>query len=460
MILGMLGISFIFPLIHLPIRIPVADQAETPFISVDRFLNNEITLPKVEQAKSSELIPVEHTRNSQIWGLLAILYIIGVIVMGRKLYLSLRGLAALIHDSIGVKYKGFFLLEAGESNMPYSFFRFIFVDHQFNGLPEVEQNRILAHERVHTQELHSLDILFLELYQIIFWFNPIILLIKQSLKEVHEYIADEETVQSHDLHAYARLLVQTAGIPTNSTLVNGFAQSLVGKRVKRLLAAKTGSPKHLVLALPTLIGFFLFFACDFQKIPPPSKAVEEPVVIERPLVQVSTPDTTKQLPAIQPVQGKIISGYGMRMHPIHKIRKHHAGIDFEAAIGTPVYATADGTVSVSGITRGGHGVHVEILHPLTGFATRYTHLDRTLVSEGQEVRRGEVIGLSGNSGLSKGPHLHYEVRKMSEKSPDQWKSMNPEDFFYPEMNLEYFSDLKKNGPIPARSPEENEMSMD
>ncbi|TAE47418.1 MAG: M23 family metallopeptidase [Bacteroidetes bacterium] len=131
----------------------------------------------------------------------------------------------------------------------------------------------------------------------------------------------------------------------------------------------------------------------------------------------------RHVPAIKPVAGMVISGFGMRMHPILKFRKMHTGLDMEAAIGTTVYATADGVVITSGTTQGGYGLQIEIKHGNFGYTTKYAHLSRTIVSEGQEVKRGQVIGYTGNSGQSKGPHLHYEIIKEGSK-------IDPIDYFY------------------------------
>jgi murein DD-endopeptidase MepM/ murein hydrolase activator NlpD len=116
------------------------------------------------------------------------------------------------------------------------------------------------------------------------------------------------------------------------------------------------------------------------------------------------------IPAIDPIRNGIISdGFGMRYHPILHIRLMHEGIDLVADVGTNVYATGDGTISYVG-PRGGYGNVVEINHGF-GYSTLYGHLSKALVREGQKVKRGQVIALSGDSGLSTGPHVHYEVLK-------------------------------------------------
>lgn len=109
-------------------------------------------------------------------------------------------------------------------------------------------------------------------------------------------------------------------------------------------------------------------------------------------------------------QLRVTSGFRLdRMHPILRRVLPHTGIDYAATHGTPVQATADGSVSFASV-RGGYGNMVEVQHP-NGYATRYAHLSQIAVREHQLVRQGEVIGYVGSTGLATGPHLHYEVRR-------------------------------------------------
>lgn len=118
------------------------------------------------------------------------------------------------------------------------------------------------------------------------------------------------------------------------------------------------------------------------------------------------------IPAIQPISNKeliaLASGFGLRIHPVYKVKKMHTGIDFAASIGTPIYATADGLVDKVDVSFSGYGKMVEIDHGF-GYRTRYAHMHGFTVRNGQRIKRGELIGYVGNTGLSTAPHLHYEV---------------------------------------------------
>ncbi len=117
-------------------------------------------------------------------------------------------------------------------------------------------------------------------------------------------------------------------------------------------------------------------------------------------------DDLRQL--IKPAEGRISSEFGMREHPILGITRHHNGIDFACGVGTPIKAVLAGVVRRTGRS-GGYGRLVEIAHSAANLKSRYAHLSKIVVKEGQKVNRGDVIGFSGQSGLATGPHLHFEL---------------------------------------------------
>ena len=110
-----------------------------------------------------------------------------------------------------------------------------------------------------------------------------------------------------------------------------------------------------------------------------------------------------------PVHGRVTSNFGSRFHPILGYRRFHAGLDLAAAAGTPIVAAADGKVISAGWA-GGYGRAVAIVHA-SGIETKYGHMSRIAAYAGEVVRRGDLIGYVGSTGLSTGPHLHFEVLK-------------------------------------------------
>jgi len=154
----------------------------------------------------------------------------------------------------------------------------------------------------------------------------------------------------------------------------------------------------------------------------------------------------KHLPAIKPTKGILLSGYGVRYHPVLKYRRMHDGLDFRARVGTPVYATGNGTIKFAN-RKSTFGKLLEINHGY-GFVSRYAHLSRFAegIKPGVEVERGDLIGYSGNTGMTEGPHLHYEIHKNGE-------SVDPIYYLFAEITPQEYSTYMEIA-------EKNDQSMD
>lgn len=144
----------------------------------------------------------------------------------------------------------------------------------------------------------------------------------------------------------------------------------------------------------------------------------------------------ENLPAIQPVLNKDLkrtaSGYGMRIDPVYHVRRFHSGMDFSAPVGTDVFATGNAKVIFTGWKQG-YGNTVELDHGF-GYTTLYAHLYKAIVKKGQQVKRGDIIALVGNTGKSTGPHLHYEVRY-------QDKPVDPRNFYFYDLTPEQYDQM-------------------
>ena len=131
-----------------------------------------------------------------------------------------------------------------------------------------------------------------------------------------------------------------------------------------------------------------------------------------------------RIPSIRPVEGGYLnSTFGYRIDPIDNVRRFHQGQDITVKSGTPIYAPADGVVKRAYYV-GGFGNHVKIQHG-SGYTTLFAHLSKIKVKHGQNVKRGDIIGYSGNTGRSTAPHLHYEIHHKG-------KPQNPLDYFFSE----------------------------
>jgi murein DD-endopeptidase MepM/ murein hydrolase activator NlpD len=145
-------------------------------------------------------------------------------------------------------------------------------------------------------------------------------------------------------------------------------------------------------------------------------------------------DMLASIPAVQPISNKDLkrmsSGFGKRVHPIYKTVRFHWGNDFTAPVGTDIYSTGKGKILVAEESRSGYGYHVIVDHGY-GYQTLYAHMSKILVKKGQEINRGEILGLVGNTGLSSAPHLHYEVLKNGTK-------VNPVNFYFNDLSPEEY----------------------
>ena len=153
------------------------------------------------------------------------------------------------------------------------------------------------------------------------------------------------------------------------------------------------------------------------------------------------------IPAIMPVKKtdiyRISSYYGQRTDPFYKVTKFHGGIDFSGPTGLGIYATGDGVVIRVEKNKSGYGNNILIDHGY-GYMTRYAHLHSFKVKKGQKVKRGQEIGLMGNTGKSTAPHLHYEVIKNN-------KTVNPINFFYNDITPEEYDKILELSQHPSQT---------
>lgn len=142
------------------------------------------------------------------------------------------------------------------------------------------------------------------------------------------------------------------------------------------------------------------------------------------------------VPAIRPIRGIILSGYGMRRHPVLGYMRMHDGVDFRARIGTPIYATGDGVIK-SARRRGTYGLKIIIDHG-HGYETLYAHLSELAegIQAGARVQRGQLIAKSGNSGMTSGPHLHYEVHRNG-------RTVDPLNYMFADLSPDEYIEFRR-----------------
>lgn len=284
----------------------------------------------------------------------------------------------------------------------FSFFNWIFISKHIQPTESI----IIAHEKAHVKLQHSIDVLFTEVYIVLFWFNPLVYIYRKSLKSIHEYQADNWVLNGNiKTSNYLQVLLQNIEKETAhaNNLYSYFNQPVIKKRIDMITKKPTAKVYKLTYSVFIMSSVSLCLA--FTK----------PNTVEK-LLPNTVPQLTKEFvldpPTLFPVQGKskkdISSTYGKRRNPLKKGKKMmHKGIDIKAPIGTPVIATADGVIAKAA-DQNKWGNLVIIEHS-DGYQTWYAHLQKFNVTKNQSVKKGDVIGYVGNTGASLGAHLHYEV---------------------------------------------------
>lgn len=389
-LLGIMAFAMICPHIEMP-----EQTYPLPLAFNEEFASTELYMEPITQLDKPQ-------KKYTLSTLLMSIYLLGSIFMfirfSRQLFLIISLRLSAIKDN----WEQIQVLRTDFPGAPFSFFHWIFVPRNAN-----ESTILLAHEKAHARQWHSCDMLILEIALVFLWFNPFVWMLKRSLKRVHEYLADEQVIQSGiSLKAYFRLLIQPYTRQTETLLSHNLFGSTLKHRIKMMTKSRsTFSGKLLYLLLLPVLALMLQ---AFAKVPiSSSPEIALPIDIVVPPVQSHRPDITP----IASGYG-FISGFGMRMHPVLKEKRMHLGVDFAAPEGTPIRATADGKIIVldKGKPNEGYGMRIEIQHGEV-YKTLYAHMSGFNVSLNQEVKKGEIIGYVGSTGASKANHLHYEVLK-------------------------------------------------
>ncbi len=358
----------------------------------------------------------EYSQTLKPGNLLILIYFTGCGFVLLSLIISIIKKIKLIQKYGIIKIDNTRVIPADDVLLPYSFMQYIFLSP--SKYDPLSKKIILLHENSHVRQLHYVDLILYELYRIFFWFNPLLGLFKKSLQECHEYLADQSTLKSGvDLQSYIRLLVDHVDQPGIFGLSNSFSKFNLYNRLKMIQNNHKPKQGNKYLLFVLIASFFLLsfglvnsaLSGNRASIPPTHPEKDNP--------------QDYGIPSIAPVDLSLVtkeSGFGMRMHPFKKVEMMHKGHDFACPTGTPVWVTADGTVAETGFKPEGYGRYIKISHKM-GFETFYSQLERIDVKEGQSVTRGQQIGTVGSSGLSTGPHLHYQVMKEGEaKDPKHY----------------------------------------
>ena len=190
-------------------------------------------------------------------------YLFGLFYKGYNFARNLRSIQKCIKQNPKVREDRFWLVDLNEKVPPFSFFNYIFITNSYQKLSADELQRIKDHEKVHSQQLHSLDVLFIEIISIIFWFNPLLIYLKKSIQEIHEYIVDEKIVEKgKGKKDYAELLLKLASEVKGFNLSAGFSGSQIKRRIV-MINRQRSLPQYkfmFVILIPVTIIIMLSFS--------------------------------------------------------------------------------------------------------------------------------------------------------------------------------------------------------
>ena len=197
------------------------------------------------------------------WEAVALGYALVVIFLGIRLFIRIRSM----HDFVWsrrreMRYEGsYYRINTGGAMPTFSFFKYLFWDNS-QKLSESEAKQVLDHEKVHIKQKHSVDIMFMEILKVIFWFNPLIYLYKSTFEDVHEYEADKMAARHYGSKAYIQLLVKIVFDKMGFQLGSHFAKNQTLRRVKMINLQRHISPFKLLLPIPIVAMLFFIFSCE------------------------------------------------------------------------------------------------------------------------------------------------------------------------------------------------------
>ena len=398
LLLSLIPVSFLLPSI----------DGVFPSISqviIDIPLYESIGFNGVEDFKIKETLISNSTIN--YWSILLVLYWLGVIFSLTKLFFNILKLVVKKQKATIYQKKGYKLIITKNSQI-FSFFNWIFVP------LKQQDNIIIEHEKAHIKLKHSIDIIIIEVFIALFWFNPSVYFYRKSLKSVHEFQADNSVLKKQvKTSQYLQVLLQNLNIKNPNTIYSYFSYPILKRRIDMITKIKStqlAKLKYLILLPVCALLLFAFTKPNVKNVP----------IINK----LNTFVLSSGLPSLFPIKNMtkedITSFFGTK-RKLNKNKKAliHGGIDIKADTGTPVIATADGTISKAAM-EGDWGNLIIISHS-DGYQTWYAHLNGFSVNKNQTIKKGTIIGYVGNTGRSTGSHLHYEVKHRG-------KRVNPIDY--------------------------------
>lgn len=399
-LLGSVVLSFILPLLRLPRGSQLAAAIELSGINweyVDHLVQDPLSTVPEAAGISTRFI------------LLGI-YLSGTLVLTALLVWKYKQIRRMTSHSKRVGGKRIMVYVQDGERGSFSLFRRVYLD-RHTWVNRV--GHVYRHEMAHASQLHTLDVIFFAFVGVLLWFNPFVFLLLRSVRENHEYLADDFAQREPGaLVGYLACLRDETIRRYSPAVASYFKNSTIKKRIIMLTNHHTkNNKKWFYLAVLPITGLMLLVFSS-------AKVLES----ESGLTEITL---SSEIPSIFPLpdkyREKVVWGHDeMVIHPISKKEVTHQGVDIAAPMGTAVYAASEGIVTRAELLEGWGNLLV--IEHRGGYATFYAHLDGFKVVTGDKVIKGQIVATVGTTGISTGPHLHYEVRKEGAK-------VNPEDYY-------------------------------
>lgn len=257
-----LVLSIVLPLVSIPTKLAnglIGRNLDATAIPVD--IINPYTLAASDSLRMDYFSNPNASLLAISLGLLTATYLIGALFKSLMFFLNVRKIAISIKSNLRHRDGKYWFINT-EADIPaYSFFNYIFINTKFRGLSNDDITKIRNHEIIHARQLHTLDIVFTELLSIVFWFSPLLQYAKRQLKEIHEFIADDETAGQGEMKRnYAQLLFNLATENKFPGLMTGFSGKQITKRITMVTKAKSLDRTKVLFLLLLPISLLLLIS--------------------------------------------------------------------------------------------------------------------------------------------------------------------------------------------------------
>jgi hypothetical protein len=275
-------LSLVLPLIIIPIHWRSSLRDTDLYSNYRLIIGNQL-----DAFSSSQSINSGGMVRQQLLPILIIgFYVIGLLYKSYSFIRNLRSIRICIRQNPKVRDGRYWYVNLNNIMPPFSFFNYIFITNSYENLSADELQRIKDHEKIHARELHSLDVIFIELISILFWFNPLLIYLKKSIQEIHEYIVDEKIVEkSKEKKNYAELLLKLASEVKGFNLSAGFSGSQIKRRIVMISKQRSlpGQKLMFVLLIPLTLLLMLSFSYIKDSDSPATQTIKSENIIQNQL---------------------------------------------------------------------------------------------------------------------------------------------------------------------------------